>query len=135
MVSVQSVKSTPALTITTSGETLASNIPGLVIVPPGSSPQQIIIRGMLVITTGTATTALQVKLRVGPNNTSTNQVGNTLQVSAGASGVWSAPFEFIDTNLANINNNGGYSLTVTQVSATGNGTVTEVDYELDYSSH
>lgn len=132
MPSVLSSRTTPATTITTTTETLAVNIPATVISLPMASPQQFIIRGMLYITTGTTVTALVVKLRVGQSNTTTAQVGNSITVPAGASGLYAVPFWFIDTNPGNLPTS-GYSVTIVQTGAGGNGTVTEVDYEVDYS--
>ena len=134
MPSLTNARSTPGTAIVTTAETLAANIPGVPLTLPGGSPQGIIIRGMVYITTGTGVTGLIVKLRAGPNNTTTAQIGGNVPVPAGASLLQAVPFTIIDgAGPVNMNANGGYSLTVTQVGATGNGTITEVDYEVDYS--
>ena len=123
--------SAPATTITTTTETLAANIPATPVTPPPNATA-VIIRGRVTVATGAAATSLIAKLRGGQNNTTTNQIDTSEPVAAGASGNFSAPFEFIDTNLANIGI-AGYSVTVTQTAATGNGTVSAVDYEVDYA--
>lgn len=130
MPNLASGTSAPATTITTTAETVAQNTGTVPVFLPAGSPQNIILRGGLWITTGAAVTAIQVKLRVGPNNTSTAQVSQTIQVPVIASTLQFVPFHFIDTAAVNLNNNGGYSITVTQVGATGNGTITAVDYEI-----
>ena len=133
MASYLSNYSTPATTITTTTETLAQNIPASPIVLPLGSPQQIIVRGMVWVTTGAATASVTVKLRVGQSNTTTAQVGNSAIMSCNASTLQSFPFHFIDTSGQADLSGSGYSITVTQTSATGNGTVTAVTYEVDYS--
>lgn len=122
--------SAPALTITTVTETLAQNIPATPITPPPQATA-VIVRGRVTITTGTTVTGIVVRLRGGQNNTTTNLIDSAEPVAAGASGSYSAPFEFEDTNLANIGI-GGYSVTVVQTGAGTNGSVTNVDYEVDY---
>jgi hypothetical protein len=120
----------PAATITTTGETLMANIPATQIQPPPDATA-IIIRGRAAIATGASVTSLVFRLRAGQNNTTTAQVDVSDPVDAGASGSYGGEFEFEDTSVANIGT-GGYSLTVVQTAATGNGTVTNVDYEADY---
>jgi len=120
--------STPATTITTTSETLAANIPAFPLSPPGAA-QAIVIRGNIAVTTGTAVTALAVRLRVGQNNTTTALVDAAEPMMAAASGSYSAPFEFEDTVFGDANS--GYSLTVVQTGATGNGTITQVEYSVD----
>lgn len=132
MASLQNAVSTPATTITTTTETLASNVPVFPLVPPGASPQNVIVRGCVWVTTGTGVTALNVKLRVGQSNTTTNQVGSTITILCGASALYAVPFHFIDTVAAD-SGASGYSITVTQTGASGNGTVTAVTYETDIS--
>jgi len=136
MPSVLSGSVSPATSVVTTAETLAANIPASPIAEPGASPQTVVIRGAIVFTTGASTTGVQVKLRVGQNNTTTAAVGNPEQTQvAAATSNEILEFEFIDpAGQANLTAS-GYSLTVTQVAATGNGTVVQVNYEADYSSH
>lgn len=120
----------PAATITTTTETLMANIPATQIQPPPNATA-VIVRGRAAIATGSTVTALVFRLRAGQNNTTTAQVDVSEPVDAGASANFGGEFEFIDTNLANLGA-GGYSLTVVQTGAGGNGTVTNIDYEVDY---
>lgn len=133
MPSIKSAISSPASTITNATETLAVNIPASPIQEPGSSPQAVIVRGSIKVTTGTSTTALTAKLRVGQNNTTTAQVGQSMTVPAVAGSVFAVPFHFIDTAGPGNLNASGYSLTITQVGGAANGTLQEVTYEVDYS--
>jgi hypothetical protein len=86
------------------------------------------------VTTGTTVTALIVKLRAGQSNTTTAQIGNSLELPSLASTLMAIPFHFIDTSGISNANNLGYSVTVSQVGAGSNGTVTAVTYEVDYST-
>lgn len=131
MPNIASATSTPGTNIPTTTETLAVNVPSTPLALPGGSPVNVIIRGQVTVTTGAAATAVQVKLRVGPNNTTTSQVAQTEQVQvAAATANEEIPFHFTDVAVANLVLNGGYSITVTQVAATGNGTVVQVEYEV-----
>jgi hypothetical protein len=122
---------TPATAITTTTETLAQNIPAYPVSFPPNASGFVVVRGTLIVSTGAGTTQLVVKLRVGQSNTSTALVGTAAPVDSGASGSFAAPFVLIDSN-GQVNLTGsGYSITVVQTSATGNGTVTAVNYEVD----
>jgi hypothetical protein len=81
------------------------------------------------VTTGTGVTAVQIKLRTGQNNTTTGQVGNTAQEVAIASALQAYTFIFVDTVPVDLPSL-GYSVTVSQIGATGNGAVTAVVYEV-----
>ena len=132
MPNIGSATSAPATSIVTTAETLAVNIPVTPLSLPGASPQQVIIRGGVVVTTGASTTQLSVKLRAGQSNTTTAQVGNTETEVAAAAATLYIPFEFVDTTVGNLTGL-GYSITVSQVAATGNGTIVQVVYEIDYT--
>lgn len=126
---------TPAATVTTTSETLAANIP---VTPfaPANNQTGVIIRGNVIITTGTAVTSVTVKLRAGQNNTSTAQVDQSETVIGAASlANLEVPFEFIDTSTPVGGNlvSTGYSITVIQNGATGNGTIVAVNFETDRS--
>lgn len=121
----------PGTTITTTTETVAANIPAFP-VQAALQGQGVVIEGAVIVATGAGVTAIQVKLRVGQNNTTTAQVDATEPVAAGASGTFSASFEFVDLTYADLAS--GYTITVTQVGATGNGTVSQVDWDVDLAT-
>ena len=129
MPNVASGTSAPATVITTTAETLAQNIPPSPLYLPGGSPQLVTIRVTVWVTTGTGVTAVQVKIRAGQNNTTTAQVGQTAQTVAIASTLMAFTEIFVDTLPADLSAS-GYSVTVSQIGATGNGTVTAVVYEV-----
>lgn len=135
--SLASSYSTPGTTITTTTETTAANVPASPIYEggPGGGNTGVVVRGCVYVTTGTGVTALSAKLRVGQNNTTTAQNGQTLTVPAIASTLVAVPFHFVDpTAPVGVNlNNSGYTITVTQTGASGNGTVTAVTWETDRS--
>jgi hypothetical protein len=118
----------PATTITTTTETLCVNIPPIPLFLPAGSPQVLTIEVTLWITTGTGVTALQAKLRTGQNNTTTAQVGQTAQVVAIASTLQAVNVMFFDVTPADLAS--GYSVTISQIGATGNGTVTSAGYQV-----
>ena len=121
----------PGTSIVTTAETLMANIPATPITPPPNATA-VIVRGRAQITTGTTVTSLSFKLRAGQNNTTTAQVDTGDTVAAGASATFGGEFEFQDTNLANLGI-AGYSLTVVQNGAGANGTVLNVEYEVDFA--
>lgn len=130
MPNLASAYATPGTSILTTTETLAVNVPATPLALPGGSPQNVVVRGTLVIATGASTTAVQVKLRVGQNNTTTAQVGQTEQIQvAAATAAEEIPFHFEDLTPADLTAS-GYSITVSQIAATGNGTVTSAEYEV-----
>lgn len=122
------IRSAPGTTITTTSETLATNIPATPYQPSGLT-QAITVSGTVTVTTGATVTSLTVKLRLGNNNTTTAQVDTSQTYAAGASGSFTASFEFADLSPADLNQ--GYSVTVTQNGATGNGTITDVEINVD----
>ena len=121
----------PSSAITTTTETLAINIPATQITPPPNATA-VIVRGRVNLNTGTTVTGIAVKLRAGQNNTTTAQVDTGVTLDAGASGTFGGEFEFQDTSLANLGI-GGYSITVTQNGAGSNGTLLNVEYEVDFA--
>jgi hypothetical protein len=129
MSSIGGAMTAPATSLVTTAETLAANIP----VPPLQAPAGALgvsIRGNVVITPGASTTSFLIKLRAGLNNTTTAQIGIAEGVTCVAAAAnSSASFHFIDVNLPDAQS--GWSLTVTQLAATGNGTITQVSYEVD----
>jgi hypothetical protein len=131
MSNLASLATTPATSIVTTAETLAQNVPAGPLNLPGGAPANVIVRVTVWITTGTGVTALAVKLRTGQNNTTTGQIGSTAQDPVIASTLQAVTFVFIDPNGGVNYPAGGYSITVSQVGATGNGTVTAVNSEVD----
>lgn len=129
MPNIASTYVTPGTTLVTTAETVGVNVPATPLTLPAGAAPNVIVRGVAIISTGTGTAALQAKLRVGQNNTTTAQVGQTEQIACGAStpGV-ELPFHF--TDLTPVDLASGYSITVSQFGATGNGTVTSVEYEV-----
>lgn len=130
MTSFVAAASAPGTNVVTTAETLAANIPPTQFTPPPNATA-VIIRGRINITTGTGVTSLSARLRGGQNNTTTNQIDSDSKQNSSASLLNSVVFFFIDTNLQNITI-AGYSLNLLQNGATGNGTINNVDYEVDY---
>lgn len=129
---------TPGTTIVTTAETVAANIPVSPVYEggPGGGLSGIVVRGTVSITTGTGVTSGSVKLRTGQNNTTTGQIAQTETIPLVASLLQEIPFEFVDNSVpigGNLNNL-GYTITVTQNAATGNGAVTAVTWETDRSA-
>lgn len=110
----------PNTNVVTTAETVAQ------VTPPVSNrgpSDQIAISGTMEFTTGASTTSIQVKCRRG-NGVAGTQVGPTLNLPAGAAVPIEVGFDFLDSPgevAGQI-----YSITVTQVAATGNGTVNHV---------
>ena len=129
MPNLASAYASPGTTITTTTETLAANVPAGPLALPGGSPQVVAVRCTVWVTTGTGVTALAIKLRVGQSNTTTNQVGQSAQEVVIASALQAVQITFYDTTPGKYSGS-GYSITVSQIGATGNGTVTAVGYEV-----
>ena len=129
MPNLASAYATPGTAIVTTAETVAQNVPATPLALPMGSPANVIVRGTLNITTGASVTALQAKLRVGQNNTTTAQVGQTEQVPAIASTLQEIEFHFEDLTPADLSAS-GYTITVIQIAATTNGAVTSAEYEV-----
>jgi hypothetical protein len=82
------------------------------------------------ISTGTATTALVVKCRQGVG-TGGAQVGASLTITVAASTSYQLAFVFRDSSGTPYALGGtAYTITVTETSATGNGTVNAIDIEV-----
>ena len=114
----------PLVTLTTTTETAAITSASEVINSPGAG---VLIRGTVTGATGAGVTSCQVRVRIGANTTSGTLVGAVLQEAQGASSFYSMDFSVLDTSKGTAAAPGGtavYTVTVQQVGATGNGTVT-----------
>jgi hypothetical protein len=134
MTSFLSGMSTPATVITTTTETVCVPIPPTSLILGALSGPNIILRGCVWITAGTGVTGLSVRLRAGYNTIVGPLIGNSvINAAAVASVLQAQPFFWIDTTgLSNLTGL-GYSINIVQTAATGNGAVTAVAYEVDYS--
>lgn len=110
---------TVAITIPFAGGVAAN--PSLANAPGVGSPCKLKISGNLNFAAGTAATALQLRCRRG-TTVAGAQVGNTIQIPDAAVPD-SVDFEFQDLTPGFAQ---AYVITMQQVSATGNGTATEI---------
>lgn len=125
MSSATATQSTAGATLTTTAETVAITSPVLAVNAPNG--QGVLISGTVAGATGTGVTSVQVRVRIGSNTTSGTVVGLVMQESAAASSFYSFGFSVLDTSVGTPSapsGNAVYSVTVQQVGATGNGTVT-----------
>lgn len=119
-----------AVTLVTTTETAALTIPfsgGVARNPSLANPLsgsvcKLKISGLVNVNVGAGTTSVQVRLRRGANTVTGTQVGNTIPFPSGAlaSGI---DFEFQDLTPGFAQ---AYTVTVQQVGATANGSVTEI---------
>jgi hypothetical protein len=131
------VEVTTAVTLTTTSETVVASVAttgipavpaGAIAVAPVSPPA--IISGVINVTPGTATTSLTVRCRSGLNNVAGGLVGAIAGESVAASAVTgqNLPYEFTDpTGQA-----AGYTITIQQNAATGNGSVAFTEVDISY---
>lgn len=119
------------VTLTTTAETSALVLPftgGMTLNPsvvnlPGvGNKVNLKVSGRANITTGAATTSVQVRCRRGNGVTGT-QVGSAINVPFAAATTDDVAFEFEDSAAPS---GAPYTITVQQVAATGNGTVNEI---------
>ena len=92
---------------------------------PSPSPFPVLIKGMLNITTGTGTTVVTIRCRIGSVTGTLVDVVEQETMTGGAAG--SIPFEF----LAQVAGYTPFVITVTQAAATANGTVNQIIAETD----
>lgn len=129
-------------TVPTTVETLVLNIPAVAVPIGQQATGQVAIRGNVQLTTGTATSALAIRCRVATGNTTSALLDQTETIPATAGVALSAPYEFIDpagliypsTPSGVVTGNlqvSGYSITVTQLGASGNGSLTAGEYEVE----
>lgn len=116
---------TPLVTLTTTAETAAITSNALAVNAPGG--EGVLIQGTVTGATGAGVTSCQVRIRQGANTTTGTVVGAVMQEAQGASSFYSMAFSVLDTSVGTAANPSGtaqYTVTVQQVGATGNGTVT-----------
>lgn len=119
----------PLVTITTTTEIAAlTSTPALPYNAPGA--QGILVSGVVTGATGSGVTSCQVRVYRGTAITGT-QVGGTLQEAQGASSFYSMDFHVLDTAPAA---SAQYTVSIQQVGATGNGTVTYAAIALDVAN-
>jgi hypothetical protein len=116
-----SVNSTAAITVTTTGETTA--ITGNFLNPPFGNAKAIVL-GQLYLSTGTGTTTVNVRIRRNPNAENLALVGTpNINVTAGNSGLLSVQVADAIPDGRPVQ----YALTVQQAGATGNGSILEAN--------
>lgn len=116
---------TSTTTLTTTTETPAVTTPVLAVNAPGG--QGVLIQGTVTGATGTGVTSVQVRVRQGNNTITGTVVGAVMQEAQAASSFYSMAFSVLDASVgvaATPAGNAQYTVTVQQVGATGNGTVT-----------
>lgn len=133
MVAVNSAQVTATTTLLTTSETVAAVTPLRNCDTVNSPPAEgVLISGIVSGAVGAGTTSIQVRVRqgfnggVGATAPAGTQVGNPLQVSVTAAGFHGIGFSVQDASaFAFVNPNLQYAVTVQQVGATGNGSVTQ----------
>ena len=123
---------TAPTTLTTTSETVAAVTPPRNIDQGGPYAQGNLIQAVVSGATGAAATSVQVRVRQGTNGgvgataPAGTQVGSTVQVSVTAAGFHGVAISVLDaTAFALINPAAQYAVSVQQVAATGNGSVTQ----------
>lgn len=115
---------TSTTTLTTTAETAAATSPAVTVNAPGG--QGIQIQGTVSGATGAGVTSVQVRVRAG-SGTGGAVIGAVMQEAQAASSFYSMAFSVLDTSVGVPSAPTGqaqYTVTVQQVGATGNGTVT-----------
>lgn len=118
----------PLVTLTTTAETAALTSAVLPYNAPGG--QGLLVSGIVAGTTGASVTSCQVRVYRGATTGGT-QIGVVLQEAQGASSFFSMGFQLLDTAPGV---NPQYTVSVQQVAATGNGTVTICSIALEASN-
>lgn len=118
---------TSAVTLTTTTEAVAVTSDIVPLSPIGG--EGYIIKGVVNVTTGTAATAVTIRVRQGTGITGT-VVGNALTHTLAAGATASIPFSVQDFSAALTPPTAQYSVTVQQVAATANGTVNQGTIEV-----
>ena len=118
----------PLVTLTTTAETAALTSNVLPYNAPGG--QGVLISGTVAGATGTGVTSCQVRIRKGSGTggAQVTDANSTLQEAQGASSFYTMNFSVLDPAPAA---NAQYTVTVQQVGATGNGTVTIASIALE----
>jgi hypothetical protein len=115
----------PLATLTTTTETTALSTPGQPFNAPGAAG--VLVQASVTGATGAAATSVQIRVRQG-SGTSGNVVGLVNQVGVSASSFYQGSVSVLDTSPPSPL---VYTVTVQQVSATGNGTVTLASIALE----
>lgn len=108
------------IAVTTTAETVLATVN---VGSTNGAQVQVTLEGLVVLTTGTATTGVTVRLRRGTDATGTVVATTGVETAIGAAGSTDPyPIQAVDTP----GDVGGqsYALTVQQAAATGNGSVT-----------
>lgn len=105
------------ITLTPQQGSLATN-------PTAANPVPTMIQGLINLTVGTATTNIFVRIRQGVGVTGNAVQADTITGTPGAT--QQIPFQTFDNVGAN-----AYTLTVQQLSATGNGTLNDIQFNVD----
>lgn len=121
---------TTTTTLTTTSETVAAVTPARAVNNPGG--QGVLVQALVSGATGAAATSVQVRIRQGANGgvgataPAGTQVGGTVQVAVTASSFHAVAISILDSSAFGILNAAAqYAVTVQQVAATGNGSVTQ----------
>ncbi len=115
----------PLVSLVTTAETAALVSNAFAYNAPGGQGVQ--VSAVVTGATGASTTSVQIRLYRGGAITGT-QIGPTFQQSAAASSFYSADVQWLDTAPAA---SGQYTVSVQQVAASGNGTVTGANISLE----
>lgn len=110
----------PVVALVTTAETAALTSAALPYNAPGGQGLQ--VSGIVAGATGAGVTSCQVRVYRGATTGGT-QIGGTLQEAQGATSFYSMGFSFVDTAPVA---SAVYTVSVQQVGASGNGTVTAV---------
>jgi hypothetical protein len=116
------VQATGSTSLVTTAETAAAT--SSLVPEQNPSGQGVRISGVVNVTAGTATTAVQVRVRAGSGVTGT-LIGNALTHTLAAGASASIPFDALDTTTVSAGLQ--YTVTVQQVAATGNGSVNQAN--------
>jgi len=128
-VAVTQASGAPLVALVTTAETAALTSAALPVNAPGA--QGILVSGCVTGATGASVTSLQVRVYRGATIGGGVQIGVTLQESAGASSFYENGFSVLDTAPGA---NPQYTVSVQQVAATGNGTVTLANIALEVAN-
>lgn len=114
----------PVVALVTTAETAALTTPAF---PVNGAGQGVRISGSVAGATGTGVTSVQVRVRAGAGTGGAIVANAVFQEAQAASSFYSMAFDILDTSVgvpATPAGNPVYTVTVQQVGATGNGTVT-----------
>lgn len=116
----------PLVTLTTTAETIAITSAVMAYNAPGG--QGVLVSGTVTGATGTGVTSCQVRIYRGAAISAPAQVGVVLQEAQGATSFYSMGFQILDSAPVAA---AQYTVSVQQIGATGNGTVTLASIALE----